>query len=287
MPKSVQPPKFSALAQGQIGDLLSQFVPRVPSVKDSIADDRIRRCYFLDMNKIERDLRFLKIYAGVLTLVCILLLGLMLKIRGAKTFAEIDVGRINIVESDGKLRMVISNKMLQHPGIMDGVTYEERKGQRPPGMMFFNEKGDEVGGLVFDGNTGGGQGGSLTFDKFRGDQTIQLVHDEESSESYFAGLKMNDQNMPLNEWIGKQKEIASLPSKEAQDTAYRELREQGRLMTERLRIGKDYDKSSIIKMKDAKGKVRLELKVEADGNPQLNFLDEAGQVVYRLPPNSK
>jgi hypothetical protein len=140
--------------------------------------------------------------------------------------------------------------------------------------------------LVFDGNTGAGQGGSLTFDKFRGDQTIQLIHEEEPNESYFAGLKVNDQNMPLNDLINKQKEISKLPTKEARDSAYRALRDKGLLMTERLKIGKDFDKSSIIKMKDAKGKVRIELKVEANGEAKLNFLNELGKVVYSLPPSS-
>lgn len=239
------------------------------------------------MNKIEKELRFLKIYAVVLTLVCALLFALIFKTTNIKRFGEIDVERINIVEADGKLRMVLSNKLLQHPGIMDGVTYSERRGQRPPGLMFFNEKGDEVGGLVFDGNTGTGQGGSLTFDKFRGDQTIQFIHDEEPNGSYFAGLKMNDQNMPLNDLINKQNEISKLPTKEAQDAAYQSLRDQGLMMTERLRIGKDRDKSSIIKMKDAKGRVRIELRVEASGNPKLNFLDELGKVIYSLPGESK
>lgn len=221
-----------------------------------------------------------------MTLVCAVLFALVFKATGAKRFDEIDVERINIVEADGKLKMVISNKARQHPGTMDGVTYDERKGQRPPGLIFFSEKGDEVGGLVFDGNTGKQHGGALTFDKFRGDQTIQFFHSEEPDKGYFAGLKMNDQNMPMNDWISKQKEISKLPTKEAQDSAYQALREQGLLTTERIRIGKDYDKSSIIRMKDAKGKVRIELKVEANGNAKLNFLDELGKVVYSLPPDS-
>lgn len=238
----------------------------------------------MNRNNMEKELLFLKIYAVVMTLGCAVLFGIVFRIIKSKKFAEIDVERINIVEADGSLRMVISNQLRQHPGTMDGVTYEERKGKRPPGMMFFNEKGDEVGGLVFDGNTGKGQGGSLTFDKFRGDQTIQFIHEENKDEKYFAGLKMNDQNMPLNELIKRQEEISKLPTSEAQDSAYQALREQGLLMTERLRIGKDYDRSSIIKMKDAKGKVRIELKVEASGNPKLTFLDEVGKVIYSLPP---
>ena len=51
-------------------------------------------------------------------------------------FAEIDVERINIVEKDGKFRMVISNKERQHPGIIDGKTLPREEG-RPAGMLFF------------------------------------------------------------------------------------------------------------------------------------------------------
>jgi hypothetical protein len=239
------------------------------------------------MNKIETEFRYLKIYSILMTLACAALFGLVFKKLNTRKFEEIAVERINIVEADGKLRMVISNQVRQHPGTLDEITYEDRKGKRPPGLMFFSEKGDEVGGLVFDGNSGKGQGGSLTFDKFRGDQTIQFIHEEEVNETYFAGLKMSDQNMPLNDLILKQTEISKLPKKEDQDIAYRSLRDQGLLATERLRIGKDYDKSSIIKMKDAKGRLRIELKVEASGNPKLNFLNEVGNVIYSLPPDSK
>ncbi|MCB9025586.1 MAG: hypothetical protein H6625_04650 [Bdellovibrionaceae bacterium] len=235
------------------------------------------------MEKIKKELRFLKIYSGLMTIVCGVLFIYVFVVVKSNKFVEIDVQRINIVENDGKIRMVISNKSRQHPGTMDGITYHERKGQRPPGMMFFNEKGDEVGGLVFDGNTGKGQGGSLTFDKFRGDQTIQFIHEEDKKESYFSGLKMNDQNMPLNELINKQKEISLLPRKEDQKAAFQKLQDQGLLMTERLRIGRDYDKSSVIKLKDSKGNVRIELKVEDRGNPKLNFFDDQGKVTFSLP----
>jgi len=241
----------------------------------------------MNQNKVENELRFLKIYAALMTLVCTIAFGSIFKILKDKKFDEIDVERINVVEKDGKLRMVISNQGRQHPGVIDGITFDERKGDRPAGIIFFGEKGDEIGGLVFDGNTGKGQGGSLTFDKFRGDQTIQVIHEEDKSENYFAGLKMNDQNMPMIDSINREKEISKLPTKEAKDSAYQALRDQGLLMTERLKIGRDFDKSSVIKLKDAKGKVRIELKVEANGNSKLNFLDEIGKVIYSLPKNTK
>ena len=88
--------------------------------------------------KLERDVRFLKIYAAIVTIVCAVLFLSAFTIQGKKQkFEEIDVERINIVEKDGKLRMVISNEARQHPGIANGKVIE-RKGPRPPGMIFFN-----------------------------------------------------------------------------------------------------------------------------------------------------
>lgn len=239
------------------------------------------------MRNFESEIRKLKIYLVALTIFVVTLFAFLLTRTNQKRFEEIEVERINVVEKDGKLRLVISNKERQHPGVVDNITFEDRIGKRPPGLMFFNEKGDELGGLVFDGNANKGQGGSLTFDRFRGDQTIQFLHDEDPSGSYFAGIKMNDQNMPLSELLAKQKEIAALSSKEAQDLAWQEMRDQGLLTTERLRLGRERDKSSVIRLKDKKGRPRLELKVEASGRATLVFLDELGKVIYQLPPGSK
>jgi hypothetical protein len=92
--------------------------------------------------KLERDVHFLKIYAAVATLLCaVFVLAAFAQARNQK-FDEIDVERINIVEKDGKLRMVISNRERQHPGISNGKVIPRPNG-RPPGMIFFNHKGDE------------------------------------------------------------------------------------------------------------------------------------------------
>jgi stress response protein SCP2 len=237
--------------------------------------------------KIEKEVRYLKIYAVVSTIIFAAFMLSAFVVAGNKKFAEIDVERINVVEKDGKLKMVISNKERQHPGAMDSKIFDERKGQRPAGMIFFNEKGDEIGGLVFDGDTGKGQSSSLTFDKFRGDQTIQLLHAEEPDGKYFAGLRLNDQNTPISDLIAKQKEIEKLPTKEAKDAAYQEMQEKGMFYASRLDIGRDYNRSAFIKLKDAKGRSRIEMSVAANGNARLNFLDENGKVVYSLPDQVK
>ncbi len=93
--------------------------------------------------------------------------------------------------------------------------------------------------------------------------------------------------MPLTDFINKMKEIEKLPTKEAKGAVYQEMQDKGQLMTNRLSLGRDYDKSSVIRLKDAKGKVRIELSVEANGNAKLNFLDESGKVIYSLPDDTK
>lgn len=55
-------------------------------------------------------------------------------------FEEIDVERINVVEKDGKVKMVISNAARQHPGAVDGKLIPREQG-RAAGMIFFNERG--------------------------------------------------------------------------------------------------------------------------------------------------
>jgi hypothetical protein len=240
----------------------------------------------MNQNKLEKEVRFLKIYAGVATLIAAILLVTAFTVGKNKKFDEIDVERINIVEKDGKLKMVISNKERQHPGTMDGKYYKEREGQRTAGMIFFSSKGDEIGGIGFDGETGEGQGGSLTFDKFRGDQTIQLTHQEDNDGNYFAGLRINDQNMPLPDFLTRLDAINKLPTPEERGKAMREFRGGNEATVSRMIIGKSRDKTSLITMNDGKGKPRIKISVANDGTPNLDFLDENGKMIYSLPENA-
>jgi len=51
----------------------------------------------------------------------------------------------------------------------------------------------------------------------------------------------------------------------------------------RVFVGKDVDRSARVSLADANGKPRLTLTVDANGNPRIEFLDDKGQVVRRLP----
>lgn len=88
--------------------------------------------------------RFLAIYSGVLTAVY----AATVPEAASRTRLDTpDVQRINVVEPDGTLRMVISDHA-RLPGIV--VKGRERAFDRPqPRMLSHDDEGSETGGLIF------------------------------------------------------------------------------------------------------------------------------------------
>jgi len=237
---------------------------------------------------LEKEVRFLKLYAITATIVCLTLFALMFTLQNRKQkFKEIDVERINIIEKDGKLDMVISNQERQHPGISNGKVIE-RKESRPPGMIFFNQLGDEMGGLIFGDNGGNGHFGSLTFDKIRNDQTIGFRHLESDDGTYESGLEMWQQpNIASNIMLAKYEAAIKIADETKRQAAIKALIDNNELTTDRLFLGKRRDNSMMMLMSDIKGKPRIRMQVASDGTPKLEFLDEAGKVTYSLPEENK
>lgn len=212
------------------------------------------------------------------------------KTEKKETFDEITVGRINIVEPDGTKRIVISNKA-QFPGDFK----EGKEGARPDrrsfaGMLFINEEGTENGGLIQKGSIGAdgklSAGLSLTFDRFRQDQTLQLLSND-SAAHQMTGIKINDvpnyKLTSLEDVTRFAEEARKLPEGE-QEAFYKKLNDEGRLSANRIWLGNTRDKGSALQLKDAKGRVRMMLLVSADGKAQIQMLDEQGKVVKSIEP---
>ena len=66
-------------------------------------------------------------------------------------FDEIDVHRINVRELDGTIRMVISNHA-RLPGVVANGKHNAPVDRPYAGMLFYNDEGNENGGLVFGGH---------------------------------------------------------------------------------------------------------------------------------------
>ena len=235
-------------------------------------------------DKLEKEVRFLKVYAVAATLVGALLALTAFTLQsGKQKFGEIDVERINVVEKNGKLDMVISNQERQHPGIVNGKIIP-RNGPRPPGMIFFNHLGDEMGGLIFGDNGGKGHFGMFTFDKVRNDQTMAFSHLESDNGSYETGLQMSQQpNEPWDVVRAKWDAARKITDEAARKAAIQALIDNNESQQQRLFLGKRRDNSAVLIMSDIKGKPRIRMQVAPDGAAKLEFLDEQGKVIYSLP----
>src|SRR5205085_9417185 len=90
-------------------------------------------------------------YSAVLSTTFAIVLLMGAKAHRSQTFDEIKVHRIDVVEPDGTLRMVISDRDRLPGVIVKGKEF--RKVDRPgAGMLFYNNEGSENGGLVFGGH---------------------------------------------------------------------------------------------------------------------------------------
>ena len=174
------------------------------------------------------------------------------------TFDQMNVHRINVVEPDGTLRMVISDHA-KLPGII--TRGKEQPFARPQaGMIFYNDEGSENGGLIIGGHQNAkgevvDSGGSLSFDKYGANQIVQLIGVDDK-EDRFAGLSVTD----------------SLTGTDNR---------------RRVWVGRGDDGTATVDLMDAQGMKRIVMEVKADGTPSLSFFDASGKVISQLPRSIK
>jgi hypothetical protein len=205
-----------------------------------------------------------------------------------QNLGEITVERINVVDANGTLRLVISNKDRMHPGVMDGKVIDR---PRPvAGFLFFNDEGDEVGGLTITGQQRDGvrrADAGLMFDQLKQDQTIGLSYSEGNGRRS-AGLQVWDRSdRPLSELIEQLNAANRIADPTERDAAIKKIRAAAPPGPRRVFVGKNADRSASVSLADAAGKPRLTLTVDPSGNPRIEFLDENGKIVDRLPKGSQ
>src|SRR2546426_624465 len=132
---------------------------------------------------IERDLRWLKMYAAASSLALVTLLLTGLARQSQRTRIEVlDVERINVVEKDGQVRFVLSNAARIPEPVVNGKVFKSMR-TGVPGMIFYNDDGDENGGLIFGTRGGGGSArihAGLMFDQYKQDATVGVTYQEEN-----------------------------------------------------------------------------------------------------------
>lgn len=239
--------------------------------------------------KLQRDVRFLKTYSIIITLLLGVVAFSSIGRADQKKFEEIDVERINVVEKDGKLKLVISNKDRFPDPIIDGKTYPLRQGGKTAGMIFYNDKGDECGGLSYSGQEKDGSrraGAGLLFDQFNQDQTIGITYNEGDGRRV-AGLNVWDRpDTPIGEMVEKLQSIQKMPDGPGKTQALQKFRDTAGV-AQRVFIGKNREKAAVLVLSDPQGRPRAQLMVDAQGKARLEFLDEKGAVTTTLPADVK
>ncbi|MFC2164325.1 hypothetical protein ACFLT2_04945 [Acidobacteriota bacterium] len=248
----------------------------------------------MDTVKLRKEIRILKAYALISALIFGAMIFVAAKQNGQKTkFEEIDVERINIVEKDGKLRLAIANRDRSPGPIIGGMYMKTREGQRP-GMIFFNDKGDECGGMTWGSSEKDGQisaNAGLMFDQYNQDQTVGITYSQNNSERA-AGLRVWERPLtPLADFAKKLGEIESMEDGPEKTAAIKELRkeaaESGLGGASRVFVGRGRKGEAVVSLADTKGKPRVLLSVDSEGHPSLKFLDDNGKVTFQLPDDSK
>ncbi len=244
-------------------------------------------------DKTQRDLRILKTYALISSLLFVALFFMGIKQGPQRSkFEEIEVERINIVEKDGKIRLAISNRDRSPGPVIGGLYMKTREGQRP-GMIFFNDKGDECGGLTWgsreqDGNISANAG--LMFDQYNQDQTVGITYSQTNAERS-SGLRVWERPLtPLADFARQLSEVESMKDGSEKTVALKKLREQavesGIAGVARVFVGRGTKNEAVVSLADTKGKPRILISVDGSNVPSLQFLDENGRVVHKLPSDS-
>jgi hypothetical protein len=242
--------------------------------------------------EVTRQTRFLRVYAGLMTAVVFILVLTGFAERPAQTttrFTEIDVERINIVEPDGKLRMVFSNRPRSIGPIYKGKPFGYPGGTRP-GIIFFNDEGTENGGLTITGrrdSTGRYQASSSwSFDQFDQDQILTLQY-ADNNGSRRTGLTVADRaDRNIYDLVMQRDSIMAMRDTVARSAALQRLMGPVNgvpLAATRLYAGRDVAKNAVVNLFDPLGRLRLRLRVDSLGRSSVDFLDDAGRVTFSLP----
>jgi hypothetical protein len=189
--------------------------------------------------------------------------------------------------------MVIANHQAIPDAIIDGKTFPSHGRHDGAGMIFYNNEGDEDGGMGFSGHktaNGWEADGDLMFDQYKQDQTVGLEYSDENGKRR-AGFHVWDRpDMDLAQMVEHFNSVQNMPAGPQKDAAMKQLQEQaknGEFGATRFFAGKTPDRSAVVLLCDAKGQARLRLSVTPAGEAKIDFLDENGKVTYSLPQQNR
>src|SRR5271154_6445638 len=236
------------------------------------------------------DQRFLAIYSGVLTIVFAVTVLCGFAAPRNQSFDQLTVHRINFVEPDGTPRLIISDRA-EFPGaFMRGKEYPRPDRSDAAGLIFMNDEASEMGGFIWGGLKGKDgkiqNHAHLSFDQSEQDQMFAVDSGREDQDM-FSAIRIGERgDYPIQEAYDAGLRIDKLP-KDQQDAEWKKFFTTHTGDANRIYLGRGRDKSASLELKDATGNTRLAMRVDAAGNPVIQFLDADGKVTNEFTATKK
>ena len=209
---------------------------------------------------------------------------------------ELNVKRINVVEDNGNFAMVLANSTKLPGSIRDGKQSGMRTGV--PGIIFYNNLGDEIGGLIFPARNleNGFDGGvQLSMDQIK--QTGQAIALRHWRNGNYVRSNLEITDYSTEKFAGdleKDPEVQAVLAKlqnsdenEQEEIYFKEflplIGEKGYL-AHRIFLGSEGAESrrAMLEIKDSRSRPRIRLMVNESDEPVIEILDENGEVVASL-----
>jgi hypothetical protein len=211
-------------------------------------------------SKILGQVRLLKFYAAAMTVAfAVLCLTALTPSAQKQKFQELDVERINIVDTHGTRQLVISNKDRFPEPVANGRELKGMRSIRPAGLVFYDTKGENEAGGLATFQTESGKNSLIAFDYATAEAIGFSRFESDDGKKYSAGFEVLDPPPPGTT-----------------------IEEAGAKHRTRIAIQNE-NKDAQITLADADGKVRIKLKVAADGSANIQILDHDGKVVFTAP----
>lgn len=183
---------------------------------------------------------------------------------------EINVEKLNICEPNGEVKMTLFNSqnipslILEYEDLLPG----HRSKDGISGIMFYNNEGDECGGLIYgsgkDEDGKPNMGMSLTFDKYKQDQVVQL-HLSKNGEQQRYGFSIYDR--PDHSVKESLETLRAFNKEEDQDKKKELLSKLRENNNQRIFVGSGLDGTPGVSLFDKHGKEKIKIFVDDNDNP--------------------
>jgi hypothetical protein len=180
---------------------------------------------------------------------------------------------------------VITNQARQPEAIINGVKMTGRG--KAPGILLYNNEGDECGGFLFAGNPEEA-GQILTFDQYKQDQIMSLQYNENTKNNkkqrlYGLVISNRPDTISAERTYRQRQQIQALKNEQKRQAELAKLDASGVYGYNRLFVGKAWNDTYGLYLNDDQGRKRARFFIDTSNVARLEFYDETSKVIATYP----